>query len=201
MVKHKNFCIKTKWKETNLFVTSSTGEGIRSKANGEQTWREVVMKNSEYYYDLEEVCGNRAAYRPKAMSAGITSAGYAPNVVVVSSDLNGDDKDGDEAINDDVPENIQANLDADGLYNTPTDRSWLTSDTSTTEAKKAHNNSKNSSNNLSTHFKTCVDNFGNRVLATWSCKDPCEQFLKFLTPAKREELKQMELDEANNVAC
>ena len=31
---------------------------------------------------------------------------------------------------------------------------------------------------LSKHFKTCVDNFGSRMLAAWSCKDLCEEFLK-----------------------
>ena len=104
------------------------------------------MKIFEYYYDLEEVCGNRVAYRPKATSAGITSTGYAPNVAVASSNLNGDNEDGEKAIDDNVPEDIWANLDAVGLCNTTTDRSRLTSNTSTTAAKKAQKNSKKSSN-------------------------------------------------------
>ena len=37
MVEHKIFRIETKWKQTNLFVTSLTGEGIYSKATGKQT--------------------------------------------------------------------------------------------------------------------------------------------------------------------
>ena len=37
---------------------------------------------------------------------------------------------------------------------------------------------------LSTYAKTCVDNFGSHVLAAWSCKDSCEQFLKFLILAR-----------------
>ena len=54
---------------------------------------------------------------------------------------------------------------------------------------------------LSTHFKTCVDNFVSRVLAAWPCKDVCEHFLKLLTPAERKELKQMELDAADDASC
>ena len=48
MVEHKIFRIETKWKETNLFVTSSTSEGIRERDN-ETIWMEVGMKNFEYY--------------------------------------------------------------------------------------------------------------------------------------------------------
>ena len=74
--------------------------------------------------------GDRTAYHPKATSAGITSAGYAPNVDISSSDSNGDNKDGKEAIGDKVPEDIRANIDADGVYSTPTDsRLWLMSNT------------------------------------------------------------------------
>ena len=104
------------------------------------------MKVFEYYSDLEDVCSNRTAYCPKAMGAGITSTGYAPNVAVTSSNLNGDDKDGKEAIDKDGPGDIRANLDANNVYNTPTDRSRLTSDLSTTVTKKTCKSSKNSSN-------------------------------------------------------
>ena len=40
-----------------------------------------------------------------------------------------------------------------------------------------------------------MDNFGSRVLATWSCKDSCPGFVKFLTPAERRELKEMQKEE------
>ena len=103
------------------------------------------MENFEYYYDLKEVYSDRAAYRPKSTSAGITATGYAPKVAVASSNWNAHDKDGEEAINDNVPGDIWSNLDADKLYNTPTDQSRQTSDSSTTAAKKARKNSKNSS--------------------------------------------------------
>ena len=49
--------------------------------------------------------------------------------------------------------------------------------------------------------KTCVDNFGSLVLAAWSCKDSCKQFLRFLMSAERKELKQMEIDKADKGAC
>ena len=64
----------------------------------------------------------------------------------MGSDLNGDDEDAEEAINEDVPEDVRANLDADGVYSTPTDRLWTTNDTSNTAAKKARKNLNNSSN-------------------------------------------------------
>ena len=90
----------------------------------------------KYYYDLEGVCGDRAAYRPKATSAGITSAGYTPNEDIPSSNSNGDNEDGKEAIDDNVPGDIRANLDANGLYSTPTySRSRPMSNTLTTVAK------------------------------------------------------------------
>ena len=54
---------------------------------------------------------------------------------------------------------------------------------------------------LSARVKICVDNVGSHVLAGLSCKDSCEQFLKFLTSAKRKELKQIELNEADDAAC
>ena len=54
---------------------------------------------------------------------------------------------------------------------------------------------------VSTHFKTCVDNFGSRVLAVWLCKDSCAEFVKFLTPAERKELRQMEIDDEEECAC
>ena len=95
------------------------------------------MKNFEYYYDLEDVCSDRAAYRPKATSAGITTTGYAPNFAVASSESNAHDKDAKEAIDDTA---------ADGVYNTPTDQSRLTNESSTTAAKKARMHSKHSSN-------------------------------------------------------
>ena len=88
------------------------------------------------------MCGDCAVYRPKARSAGTISAGYAPNVDIASSDLNGDSEDGEEAINDNVPEDIRANVDANGVYNTSRDQLQLTSDTLTVTAKKAHKNSK-----------------------------------------------------------
>jgi hypothetical protein len=62
----------------------------------------------------------------------------------VCSDSNGDDEDDKEAINEDVPEDVRANLDADGVCSTPTDRNLrLTSNTLTTVAKKAGKNLKN----------------------------------------------------------
>ena len=90
----------------------------------------------EYYYDLEEVYLDRAAYVPKATSAGITASGYAQN----------DDSDDEEQNSDEVPRDISAILDADGCYNTPTDRSRLTSDSSNALAKKRRMNLKKSSN-------------------------------------------------------
>ena len=129
MVEHKIFCIETKWKETNLFVTSSTGEGICNKSDNERTWREVVTKQCKYYYDLEDVYDNRTAYSLKAMSAGVTSMSYAPIIAAASSNSNGDDDDGKEGIDGNVSEDIRANLDADGLYNTPTGQLRLRSKT------------------------------------------------------------------------
>ena len=106
------------------------------------------MKNFEYYYDLEEVYTNRATYRPKATSAGITAiTGYVPSVASVSSKTHTDDADGEDVIDKDVPGDVRANVGGNGVYNTPTDQSWLTSDLSTTAVKKARKYSKNSSNN------------------------------------------------------
>ena len=120
---------------------------MRSDAEDEKTWRDVVMKIFKYYDDLEGVCGDRTAYRPKATSAEITVTGYAPNTDSQSSDSNGDSNDSKEASNNDVPGNVQANLDADGLSSTPPDiRSRLTSNTLTTNAKKTRKWSKTSSN-------------------------------------------------------
>ena len=102
-------------------MTSSTSEGIRER-DDESTWREVVMENFEYYYDLKEVYSDRTAYRPKATSAGITATGYAPSVAVSSSKTNADTADDKEDTNKDVQWDIQPNLDGDGVYNTPTDR-------------------------------------------------------------------------------
>jgi hypothetical protein len=48
---------------------------------------------------------------------------------------------------------------------------------------------------ISYYFKTYVDKFRSRVLASWSCYD----FVKFLTPAeKRELLKMKEPDQETN---
>ena len=47
---------------------------------------------------------------------------------------------------------------------------------------------------LSTHFKTCVDNFGSRLLAVWTNKELCVEFKNFLTPDERKQFKQMEQD-------
>ena len=255
MVENKIFRTEKKWKETNPFVTSETRAGICGNGKDEQTWQDVVMKKFKYYYDLEGVCGDRAAYRPKVTSAEITVTSYAPNNDSQSSDSNGDDDGSKEASHDKVPGNVRTNLNADGLYSTPPDsRSRLKSNTSTTNAKKARKRSKTSSKKkgrktsassfasnatfdhaatkfmnqcygtsaqttvseepkskkavaakdaalLSTHFKTCVDNFGSRVLDAWSCKDSCEQFKNFLTPAERKEFKQMEQDALDDVSC
>ena len=89
---------------------------------------------------------DRAAYRLKATSAGVTATGYTLNVAVASSDLNEHAKDSKEAITNNVPGDIRENLDANGVYNTLPDRSRLTNDTSTTAAKRVCNHSKNSSN-------------------------------------------------------
>ena len=89
---------------------------------------------------------DHAAYRLKATSAGIMAMGYVPSVAAASSKMTAHDKDGKEAINDNVPGDIRANLDPNGVYNTPTDCSRLTSNSSTTAAKKACKHSKNSSN-------------------------------------------------------
>ena len=51
---------------------------------------------------------------------------------------------------------------------------------------------------LSTHFKTCVDNFGSQVLAAWASKELCVQFKNFLTSDERKEFKQIEQDALND---
>ena len=105
------------------------------------------MKKFKYYYDLEGVCGDRAAYCSKATSAQITVTGYPPNDDRHSSDSKEDDDDSKEAFHDEVPGNVRMNIDADGLYSTPPDiRSRLTSNTLTTNAKKTRKWSKTSSN-------------------------------------------------------
>ena len=43
---------------------------------------------------------------------------------------------------------------------------------------------------MSQYFRTCVDNFGSRVLAAWSCED----FVKYLTPSEERELLKMKAD-------
>jgi hypothetical protein len=43
---------------------------------------------------------------------------------------------------------------------------------------------------MSQYFRTCVDNFGSRVLAAWSCDD----FVKYLTPSEERELLKMKAD-------
>ena len=89
-VENKIFHIKKKWRETNLFVTSETGKVIR-KGNNETTWRGVLIQNFQYYYDLEDVYNNRAAYHTKATSNCITVTGYAPSVAVALSETNAND--------------------------------------------------------------------------------------------------------------
>ena len=56
---------------------------------------------------------------------------------------NADDSDREEATNKEVPEDVWANLDGDGVYITPVDQSRLTSNSLTTAAKKACKHSKN----------------------------------------------------------
>ena len=43
---------------------------------------------------------------------------------------------------------------------------------------------------MSQYFQTCVDNFGSRVLAAWSC----DEFVKYLTPSKERELLKMKAE-------
>jgi hypothetical protein len=227
-------------------VTSETGEGIR--ANDDSTWRDKVIENFFYYYDLEDVYLERAAYQPKATSAGITATGFAGSAAATSSNEDSDtDADTGQGA---VPDSVIANLERTGVYTTPTVRSRLTSESSNTAAtKKGRKTSRNSSNKKgrtscnafpftdgesfdhmatkymnnrmrteyskaphdepksrivsayedaatqSKHFRTCVDNFGSRVLAAWSCKDSCPGFVKFLTPAERREFKEMQKEE------
>ena len=44
---------------------------------------------------------------------------------------------------------------------------------------------------MSLHFKTCVDNFGSRVLAAWSCS----AFIKYLTPSEKKEYHRMQMED------
>ena len=241
MVETKLYNVFKRWKETHGYVTLQTGAGKRTD---EKSWREHVIGEYKYYYDLEAVCVDRAAFCPKATSAQISIAGCQRNVD--SSSDSGDDVELRQA--NDVPANVRANLDGGGLYSTPPDsRSRLTSDSSTTNQKKTRKRSKLLSNKegrsgssasrgsnpkfdvaatkfmnrygrhgqsqvpetpksknivaaedaalLSTHFKTCVDNFGSRLLAVWANKDSCIEFKKFLTPDERKQFKQMEQDD------
>ena len=95
------------------------------------------MQKVEYYYDLKDVYNGCVAYRQKATSAGITAAGYVPSVTVMSSVTNAYNSDWEEVIGKVVPEDVCVNLDSNGVYNTPTDQSWLTSNLSTNVTKKA----------------------------------------------------------------
>ena len=112
-------------------MTSATGKGIR-KDDDETNLRGVEMQNFEHYCNLKD-----------ATSAGITTTGYASSVMVASSVTNTDDSDREETSGKEVPEDVWVNLDGDGVYSTPTDLSRLTSDSSTTAAKKACKHSKN----------------------------------------------------------
>ena len=80
----------------------------------------MVIGIHSLMYNLEEVCLERAAYRPKDTSAGITATGYAPGAAVASSVTKLEDSDEKETTNEEVPEDVQANLDGNGVYNTPT---------------------------------------------------------------------------------
>lgn len=50
---------------------------------------------------------------------------------------------------------------------------------------------------LPKHIRICDNNFSSRVLAVCSCKDSCKYFIKFLTPAKRREMKDIQKEEDN----
>ena len=243
-------------------MTSATGEGIR--AEDESTWREKVMNNFCYYYDLEDVYLERAAYQPKATSAGITASGFADDGAPMGLAVDATATSSTDAVSTTnkesdtdtdtgggvVPDSVIANLERTGAYATPRVQSGLTSKSSNTSTtKKGRRSATNSSNKKgrrssnalpftdgesfdvmatrymnnrmkreygntnrddpqsriasayedaatqSKHFRTCVDNFGSRVLAAWSCKDSCPGFVKFLTPAERRELKEMQKEE------
>ena len=140
MVETKLYNVFKRWKETHGYVTSQTGAGKRTD---EKSWREHVIGEYKYYYDLEAVCVDRAAFCPKATSAQISIAGCQRNVD--SSSDSGDDVDVRQS--DDIPGNVRANLDGGGLYSTtPDSRSRLTSDSSTTNQKKTRKRSKLLSN-------------------------------------------------------
>ena len=76
MVEAKLFHVFKRWKETHNYVNSETGAGLRGD---EQSWRDVIVARFKYYYDLETVCGDRAAFCPKTTSARISVGGYKPN--------------------------------------------------------------------------------------------------------------------------
>ena len=147
-VEHKIYRIEQKWRAMHKFVTSATGEGIR--AEDESTWREKVMNNFCYYYDLEDVYLERAAYQPKATSAGITASGFADDgapmglavdatatsstdAVSTTNEQSDTDTDTGGGV---VPDSVIANLEKTGAYATPTVRSGLTSKSSNTSTTK-----------------------------------------------------------------
>ena len=113
------------------------GAGVRGEDMDEQIWWDVVTNRSRYYYDLEAVCVDRAAFYPKATSTQISATGYQRNDEH-SSDL-GDDDDDSKAFLDDVPGNVCTILNGGGLHSTaPDSRSGLTSDMLTMNADKTH---------------------------------------------------------------
>ena len=145
MVETKLFRVEKLWKDTHNFVNSETGAGVRGKDMDEQTWWDIVTNRSKYYYNVETVCVDRAAFCPKATNTQISVTGYQPNDDH-PCDL-GDDDDDSKAFLDEVPGNVHTNLDGGGLYSTPPySRSRLTSDTSTTNTNKTRKRSKTLSN-------------------------------------------------------
>ena len=157
-VEHKVYRTKQKWRAVHTFMTSAAGEGIRITDNS--TWRDKVMDNFTYYYDLEEVHIERTVYQPKATSAGMASTGFVTNVMETSArgidfavaDVfvpmsSNKTPDTEAARANTVPDSVLDNLDQDGVYTTRTVRSHLTSNLSKLASiKTVQRMSKNLSN-------------------------------------------------------
>ena len=91
MVEAKPFRVFQLLKETHNYVNLETGAGVCDNNMDEQTWRDVVVGRFKYYYDLETMCVDRAAFCPKATSARISVGGYQPNDDPSSNSRDNDD--------------------------------------------------------------------------------------------------------------
>jgi hypothetical protein len=59
--------VEKRWREAHNFATSETGAGIKEK-DGDEQFRDIVLRKCPYYWDLLDVMQDRASSAPKLTS-------------------------------------------------------------------------------------------------------------------------------------